>query len=155
MFPIELAQLVVDYRAREWCRLPYPDHPKGCPNYDHKATCPPRVCMVESFVDITKPLWLIVEPFDLSAHIAKMLKSHPDWSSRQARCVLYWQGGVNRRLEKACQEFVQGNEKVYTICPEAMGVDVIHTARKAGLTIHPRPVDWVFKIGLVGTGASE
>ena len=105
------------------------------------------------FVDINRPTWLVVEPFDLSSHITRMLAKHPNWSDRQARCVLYWQNGVNKRLAKACQEFVCGKDLVYTICPEAMGVDVIHTAGNAGLPIRPLPVDWVFKIGLVGSPA--
>ncbi|KKK81159.1 hypothetical protein LCGC14_2816310, partial [marine sediment metagenome] len=25
--------LIIDHRAREWCKLPYPNHPRGCPNY--------------------------------------------------------------------------------------------------------------------------
>jgi len=151
--PIKLDHIVLDNRAREWCRLPYPDHPRGCPNYDYKPTCPPQVCFIEQFIDLTKPVWAIVEPFDLYAHISRLRLTHPDWSERQLKCVLYWQGGVNKRLDIGCQEMVSEVGGVYTICPEAMGVDVIHTIKRTGLPIKPRPVGWVFKVGLVGSKA--
>ena len=47
----EVVEVVVDYRARDWCRLPYPDHPRGCPNFGRRADCPPMA-----------PLILIGEP---------------------------------------------------------------------------------------------
>ena len=34
----EVKELVIDMRAREWCKMTYPGHPNGCPNYDHKDT---------------------------------------------------------------------------------------------------------------------
>ena len=151
--PIKLDRIVLDNRAREWCKLPYPDHSRGCPNYDHKPTCPPQVCFFEDFIDLTKPVWAVIEPFDLSAHVARMRLTLPDWSDRQLKCVLYWQGGVNKRLEQGCRELVTEVGGVYTICPEAMGVDVIHTIKRTGIPIRPRPDGWVFKVGLVGSGA--
>lgn len=149
--PIELTTgLVIDYRSREWCKLPYPDHPHGCPNYNYKATCPPRVCLVEDYIDLDRPLWLVVEPFDLASHISRMRTKHPDWSVRQLKCVLYWQGGVNSRLGKGCQELASAVGGIYTICPEAMGVQVIKTTKRTGIPIKPRPDGYVFKVGLVG-----
>jgi hypothetical protein len=31
-----------DGEAGKLCRLPYPNHPKGCPNYGKRALCPPK-----------------------------------------------------------------------------------------------------------------
>lgn len=147
-------QLIVDYRAREWCKLPYPGHPKGCPNFGHKATCPPQVCCIEGFIDLGKPMWLVVEAFDLRGHMDRMKATHPTWSNRQARCVLYWQASVNKRLQEACSVQAQHENGVYTVCPEAMGVNVILTAKQLGLPVHNRPRDVVFKIGLVGSSTT-
>ncbi|KKN62620.1 hypothetical protein LCGC14_0510310 [marine sediment metagenome] len=150
-FPIEVTgRLVIDYRAREWCRLPYPDHPKGCPNFDHKLICPPQVCLIEEFVDLDHSLWLVVESFDLQEHVERMKARHSGWSDRQARNVLYWQGSVNKKLRLACESHVKTVGGVWTICPEAMGVNVIQTAKQVGLPIKARPTSLVFKIGLVG-----
>ncbi len=132
-------KLIIDYRAREWCKLPYPDHPKGCPNYSHKATCPPQVCLVEDWCDLQKPMWFIIVPFNLKTHIEKMLSLHPNWTDRQARCVLYWQSRVNRQLEDKSKLFTFGKNLIFTICPEAMGVNVIKTLRNMNFTIVPRP----------------
>ncbi len=80
-----------------------------------------------------------------------MKAKHPQWSDRQAKCVLYWQGGVNKALREECQLYVsQRCGLVYNLCPEAMGVNVIKTCKAIGLPIKPRPVDTVFKVGLLG-----
>ncbi len=150
-FPIDVTgRLVIDYRARKWCRMPYPDHPKGCPNFDRKPICPPQVCLIEDFVDLNRGLWLVVETFDIQEHADGLKTKHPGWSDRQARCVLYWQGGVNKKLRLACESQAKTVGGVWTICPEAMGVNVIQTAKQVGLPIKARPDSLVFKIGLVG-----
>ena len=38
--------LVIDGQTRESCRLPYPGHPHGCPNYGRGDECPPKVSVV-------------------------------------------------------------------------------------------------------------
>lgn len=143
--------LVIDHRAREWCKLPYPDHPRGCPNYGKKEGCPPQAPLIGDYFDLTKAHYFVVVQFDLRAHISRMKSLHPDWSDRQARCVLYWQGGVNKQLKEQCQSWVAGLPGfLYTLCPEAMGIDVIRTCQLAGLPIEPLPIDTVFKVGMLG-----
>jgi len=39
---------------------------------------------------------------------------------------------------------------VYTVRPEAMGVNVLQTARNIGIPIETKPFTTVFKIALVG-----
>ena len=144
-------ELVIDHRAREWCILSYPDHPKGCPNYGKKKTCPPFAPLVENFVDIHNHLWFVTIEFDLISHIQRMLSLHPKWSNRQARCVLYWQPRVNRELLEATLRYnytIWGS--VFTLAPEAMGVNVIKTARKCGIPIKNHPIEKVYKIALIG-----
>lgn len=145
--------LVIDYRARDWCLISYPNHPHGCPNYGHKATCPPQAPRIEEFINLEKRVWLAYEVFDLEAHEAKMLSMHPQWSKRQARCILYWQAQVNARLKKHCHNLLANLHcGVYTLCPEAMGVHVIRTARKLGIPVEPRPIRIVHKVALLGFG---
>jgi hypothetical protein len=143
--------LVVDYRAREWCKLPYPDHPKGCPNYGKKPACPPNAPLINEFIDLNKTIWFVVVKFNLGEHTKRMRIKYPNWSDRQARCVLYWQPRVNKRLKYLCKSYSEGIENsVYTTCPEAMGVNVIQTSKTLGIPIHSRPKDVVYKIGLIG-----
>lgn len=74
--------------------------------------------------------------FDLQAHALSMKKKHPEWSDRQCRCVLYWQGKSRKQLKERTQAAVAhlGTDAVST-CPEAMGVNVFVTARLSGLVL--------------------
>lgn len=147
----QVYNLRVNLKAREWCKLPYPDHPKGCPMYGKKDTCPPQAPLINSFFDLSKPVFLLAVEFDLSAHIERMLQKHPDWSDRQARCVLYWQESVNKSLRGECDKFRWLNpQMITTICPEAMGVNVMETARHCGIPIETKPKKIVYKIALAG-----
>ena len=146
--------LVLDERAREWCTLPYPDHKHGCPNYGKKPECPPFAPLVGDFIDLDKNYWFIIIKFDLGSHVAEMkLKPRKDgkaWTDKQARCVLYWQKSVVKKLEAACIDFAKMLDLVYTLVPEAMGVHVIKTVRQFDIPIKTRPTDTVYKIALVG-----
>ncbi len=144
-------KLILDERARDWCKLPYPGHPKGCPNFNHKEGCPPQAPLVGDYFNLRKDHYFVVVQFDLGAHIDRMMEGHPHWSNRQARCVLYWQGGVNKNLKDECEFYkAQRYGTVYNICPEAMGVNVIKTCKILGLPIKPRPTNTVFKVGMLG-----
>ncbi len=150
-FPLKIEQLSINYKAREWCKLPYPDHPKGCPNFGHHQTCPPEAPFIENFINLQKPIYLIVVEFNLGMHIRKMLQTHKGWSERQAKCVLYWQAGVNAQLEQECKLFKWSHPNMITTrCPEAMGVNVIATALKHDLPIKVHPKEIVYKIALAG-----
>jgi hypothetical protein len=68
-----------------------------------------------------------------------MQEKHPDWSDRQLRCPLYWQG----YLRKVMRDFVnsvqiKGAEPVWI--PEAMGVNVTETCRAAGIELEWPPM---------------
>ena len=145
-------KLHIDYRAREWCLLPYPMHPDGCPNYDGSAFCPPYAPKVENEFDLSKPHWFVVIEFDIGKFATKMKNAHPEWSDRNCRNCLRWQGGVKKRLKIACERLMQAKkgELIYDLRPEAMGVHVFVTARRLGIPIKKNPVEKVFKIALVG-----
>ena len=107
--------------------------------------------MVDDFIDLEQPHWFVVERFDLKTHKERMLFAHTDWSDRQAKCVLYWHGTVKKRLREKTEAFIQSHPgAVYTLLPEAMGVNVIVTARRLGIPIEIKPENIVHKISLVG-----
>lgn len=145
---IEVTNLRINYRAREWCKLPYPLHPHGCPNYGKKPTCPPFAPLFEDVIDLSKSIRLVAVGFNLEEHIRKMKLRHPHWSYRQCKNLLYWQGTVNTHL-RACSAPRPGEVVLY--CPEAMGINVIATARLAGIPIETKPTRTVFKIALICT----
>lgn len=145
------SDVIYDVRVRDWCKMPYPDHPHGCPNYDKKDICPPKVCMVDEYFDTDKPVGFVVTEFDLGAHVQKMLEKHPEWTMRQARCVLYWQSRARKVLKEATDEALSTSEfDLASYCPEAMGVNLFRTMRNVGVTLKKNPTSIVYKINMVG-----
>ena len=142
-------KMIIDKQAREWCKLPYPDHPHGCPNYGKKKDCPPQAPFIESFISLSKPHFFVCQRFDLGSWSKQMKEKHPEWSDRQARCCLYWQGHVRKLLRESVKKNLRPG-MIYTLCHEAMGVNVIKTAKRCGLSISVRPKDIVYKIALMG-----
>ncbi len=142
-------KLVINKDAREWCKMKYPDHPNGCPNYGEKEECPPKAPEIEDFIDLDENHYFIVAKFNIQEQEKRMLEEHPDWTKKQARCVLYWQSSVKKRLR---QEVSKWERKGYvgTLIPEAMGVHVLRTGRKIGIDIKRNPEKFVYKIVLVG-----
>lgn len=145
--------LEIDYKCRGFCTIPYHGHKKGCPNFGVNENCPPNVQLVKDVFDLNKDLYFVVEEFDLKSHVDKMKVKHPNWTSIQLKNLLYWQGGVRKRLRDKTNEFIEDRSNgamIYTLLPEAMGVMVINTALKLGIPIEKTPINKVFKIALVG-----
>ncbi len=152
-----------DYRdycksPRALCIASYKNHKRGCPNYGKKADCPPLAPMFDEVFDMTKPIYAIYSVYDLKSHMEKMKSRHPQWTETQLRNVLYWQGTAKKYLKENIQRFKQiySDKGYYVTCsPEAMGVDVLYTMRKAGV-----PLEWpvsrdVYKVAFAGITLNE
>lgn len=133
---IEIKKLVISNQVGDWCKLPYPGHKKGCPNYGKTDRCPPNAPHVSVYFDLSKPLYFIHSEFDLKTHEKKMKVGHPGWSNRQCRCLLYWQGSSRKQMNQRVYSAIDilGTNR-HTTCPEAMGVNVFVTAKNSGLTL--------------------
>jgi len=143
--------IVIDMSVRTWCTLPYPGHPKGCPNFGISDTCPPKVKTVSEIFDLEKQHWFAVVEFNLKNHADRMKMLHPAWSQKQCTCCLYWQNGVRKQLRKLCDDFIFNKSFLhYTLIPEAMGVNVFQTARRYGVTLTKDITDKLYKIALIG-----
>ena len=145
---ILLNEIVYDERARNgiWCKIPYPDHPKGCPNFPH---CPEKY---RDFKDYMGYKWYaVIEEFDLATHVEKMKEKHPNWTKRQCRNLLYWQNGVRKRLrEKAYRNYHPLQGDVLLEIPEACGVNVFETMSKVGVIFQRSEPNYVIKVMLIG-----
>ena len=53
----------IDPKFQELCKHPYPNHPKGCPNYVKKKGCPPKQKLFFDIFD--SDFYLIFTKFDL------------------------------------------------------------------------------------------
>lgn len=144
-----------DSRTINWCLKPYPDHNKGCTNYNKLDRCPPKVCKIHEFIDLDKDIWFLINQFDLAAHREwmreRMKKRNRIWTDRQCNCVLYWQSKQRKILREFSESFIQSIPgTVYDLCPEAKGVNVFKIARSIGIPMVARPTEMIYMVSLVG-----
>jgi len=148
---IRNVKVVTGLNASSLCVKPYEGHKKGCPNFNHKIGCPPKVKKIEDEIDLSKDVTAIAVRFDMDGHVKKMKDKHPEWTDRQLRNCLYWQGGVKKQLKAVVKEYLTSNkDMVICMCPEAQGVNMTETMRSAGVDLEWPPLNNVWKIALVG-----
>jgi len=95
--------------------------------------------MFDQVYDLTKPIYLIINEFNLLEHVENMRKIHPDWSSYQLYNSRYWQGksiSINKKVSYAWIN--EHPNLVLTNWVENMGVDLIKTLKEVD-------IDLVFK----------
>ncbi|MBU7045018.1 MAG: hypothetical protein HXS54_01165 [Theionarchaea archaeon] len=136
--------------TRSWCKIPYPGYPGGWPNFGKKPECPPQAPLLKQFLDLEKPHFLAIHCFDLGAFSERMLKDHPGFSEKQARNPRFWQKHVYSMLKLEIGSKLQGDQ-IYTLVPEAMGVNVFDTLKDWEIPIMQNPDQIVFKVAVVGT----
>jgi len=139
--------------VRRLCTTSYPGHPKGCPNYGQRKTCPPQARLIENVLDLSSDIFVVWNCFALGAHVERMRKKHPEWSDRQCRCCLYWQGTARKQLEVCIQTFrrsTRGRNLIAVRCPEACGVDVTETMASVGIELEWPPKNIVRQVALLG-----
>ncbi len=135
------------------CRRPYAGHPKGCPNYGHRTTCPPVAAPLEQVLNLTMGPWAVVNAFPLGEHMRKLLGLHPTWSERQLACCLYWQGRARAQLRRQVEEFCTRINLApirVLYVPEAHGVNVTATMAQVGVRLQWPPQDVAYQVALVG-----
>lgn len=149
IYNLNKEDLIFGEYAQDWCILPYPGHPKGCPNYNKKDYCPPKTPLINKI--ITPPYKLVAVKFNLKRHVKKMKEKHPEWTDRQARCVLYWQKKAEKNLRKESEKAAEKIEESKIIYkPEAYGVNLFATCRKIRLNLEKNPRNTVWKISIIG-----
>lgn len=138
------------------CIRGYPNHKRGCPNYNKKKDCPPNAQLFDSVFNISKPIYAIYNVFNFKRHVERMRDKHPDWSKRQLECCLYWQPTARKELKKKIGLFqgamlgITSREHIVTDKPEAMGVNVTGTMRKVGIELEWPPVNIALQIAFGG-----
>lgn len=143
---------VVDIvNIRMLCVKPYPNHPRGCPNFFKKKGCPPTCPTIDKTLDLAKPVYAIYNIFDFKAHTDKMRKKHPEWTQRQVECCLYWQGTARKQLKAEIKKFLEEfpGMKIVDV-PEAQGVNLTETMKRAGIRLEWPPVNVTYQIALAG-----
>jgi len=139
--------LTIDYKVRDYCRLPYPGHPEGCPHFGKREECPPQAPLIEHFIDLSKPHYLIIVKLNCDHAIEREKPHNPS----KERYWLDWELHAESVLEKHVQKFQKNHlGTVFTLHPSAVGVDVFKTAQNMGIPLEPAPQKTFHKIALIG-----
>lgn len=134
----------------ELCRLKYPNHPYGCPNYGRKVGCPPTATFLKMLI-YPSPIYIIWNIYPFGRHVQKMKLRHPEWSERQARCCLYWQGTARKQLRVKVGEFLLVHPDMRIVwCPEASGVNVTKTMASVNEILEWPPKTIAYQVVLAG-----
>lgn len=145
---------ILSPKVRELCARPYHGHPKGCPNYGKRPSCPPAVPLLGDVLDLGQPVYAVWNIFDFGGHVARMRNRHPEWSTRQCECCLYWQGTARKQLRRQIWVFfldIERRELARVImAPEAHGVDVTATMASLGHELEWPPKTVAYQVALVG-----
>jgi len=144
---------VIDPSIRDLCRKPYPGHPRGCPNYGRRKTCPPAVPLLDKVFKIPADgVMCVYNRFDLSRHVDRMKSLHPNWSVRQLHCCLYWQGTARKELREHIADWLdepRSNpfDRVDILeKPEAFGVNVTETMESVGIKMEWPPRLFAYQV---------
>ena len=133
---IKVKKLFYSKKVLYWCNLKYPGHQKGCPMYGIRDKCPPAAPYITDIFDIEKNMYIVHSEFDLEKHVNKMKIKHPDWTERQLRNCLYWQGTSRKQLKKRVEKaMLLLRTNIFTLMPHASGVQVYRTCKHSGLIL--------------------
>jgi hypothetical protein len=143
---------IIDYEVRNLCFRSYPGHPKGCPNFGKRPSCPPKAPILSMVMDLDQPVYAIWNVFDFGRHTQRMNVVHPGWSRRQLECCLYWQGTARKQLQAEINQFLSEMDGLWTVikCPEALGVNVTETMKSIGEHLEWPPVTKTYQVALAG-----
>lgn len=135
---IEVSNMFLEDTKR-YCFLPYPNHPKGCPNCYGKCWGKrDKQVMIDTLIDMNRPIYIVYNEFNLEAHAQRMKSKHPHWSDRQCRCVLYWQSTSRKQLKERVAVVLQQlkpKPNFVTYIPELYGVNIYKTCETSGLVL--------------------
>ena len=151
----EIKRIILSEKTGDWCQIPYPGHPKGCPNYNYYKTadrCPPRAPHITTVMYFKQPIYIVYSEFDLESDIERRKKNWPTATEKQLRCVLYWQETSRKQMRDRVKiaKYMTG-ANVSTSCPEGMGVNVYATCLKNGLKLEKiRHLKICHHVALVG-----
>ena len=149
----EEVKLCVDYDVRNLCVTPYPNHRKGCPNYNKRPSCPPAAKRIENILNLDLTTYVIWTTFDFGGHVKRMQTNHPNWSQRQAECCYYWQGTARKNLKQEIGKFqmiYKEPEFIIIQCPEACGVNVTATMAKLNECLEWPPKTTTYQVAVAG-----
>jgi len=129
-----------------WCKLPYPGHKKGCPNYCKEARCPPYA----PILSCTERYAMVAIKFHVGEHARRMKAKHPKWSDKQCYSCLYWQNTARKALKEwanECATHYCFPRIIYT--PEAQGAIITKMMLAHGIRLEWPPKEYTWLVALI------
>jgi len=114
----------------KWCGLPYPRHPKGCPN---TGKCKFYYKDLKNKLK-GNDLHIIWAELNLDKYCNDMKEKHPEWSEIQLKNLLYWQTHVRSELRKFINKKFGFECDIYQNA-EGGGINYYKTMKKFGIDL--------------------
>jgi len=152
---LEIEEKTIILSNEIFCKRPYPNHPNGCPNYNpnYNPFCPPNTKLFEKKYD---KYLIVYAKLNFKGYVNNRLKDHPDWTDKQAKCVLYWQGSVKKLLKIHLKKYsgiyeLYGCGSGFNGSPsmEAVGINVFSTMKLNGIKLELHPSNYVYLVCLL------
>lgn len=157
----EIEPSILDYslKVQNYCLLPYPNNPKGCPNrgtcrplkgfpQDYKPhiirECPPtieqiiegsreKLLLIDQIFDFSRPLYAIWIEYELGKDAEERSRRT---GRRPEHCYnkRWWQNRARRQLYDEAMRFLdEFPGAIVDLCPEAHGVNLDTSLAKVGI----------------------
>jgi hypothetical protein len=144
---IDPSTIVFSGNVRGWCKLPYENHPKGCPNVLKCTGRKVPAAENERRIKTSYESFLLVyAEFDLKEYKRSMKLLHPSWSPDQIKCVRYWQNSVKATVLHHLENLHRGRDFLGSgsgsdgnPSMEAAGIDVFATLAGNGINFEKKP----------------
>jgi hypothetical protein len=119
------------------CKKPYLGHPRGCPNFGVKETCPPNLPLINNIFDFDKELYLAYTEFEVGRYAERMRVKHPKLKTiGQWYNLRYCQPVARKEHKEEISSFLKNiDEMEITNSPEAYGVNVTELMKKIGVDL--------------------
>lgn len=154
---IDRSTIIMNPVVRQWCCLPYPHHPKGCPNYGGNPLCPPKAPYRPDILRKYDEFHIATIQFDICKYVELRKQSRPDDSDAQLRNLWHWQHAVKRRLRDAIKSsqikfrevFLSGAGAEGKQSMESAGVFVFATLQRNGIKFDRKARDSIVLVALL------
>jgi hypothetical protein len=152
--------------VEEWCLRPYPNHPNGCPNFNHHL-CLPYAPFLRDYIDNYSYFYLVYVHFNFAKYKESRKEENPEFfnSENRLKCLLYWQNSVKKLLREKIERLIHLNTDlliagcgsgmrikgynydVYSM--EAMGINVFSTLKLNKIPFELRPKNMIILCSLI------
>jgi hypothetical protein len=97
-----------DTLIRLLCLTPHHGHSHGCPNYNIKDGCPPKM-LINAVFDFSKEMYLIYTTFSVGQFAERMRMAHPEWKESNypdwSQTAIDYRNAIMKRLASEHHEW--------------------------------------------------